>query len=419
MKPLNLEKVVDYLVECGKGRTDKEMAAAWAEEAINVGEWMRDYLGGDITESLQTGYHPTYDGVEEISSWAPTVGAGTWQIEGEGLFKILSDAVEDRGIQVLTETSAKELLTNLDGEVVGLLAEAGGSQLAIKAKRAVILTCGGFEHNDWMKQHYLKTYPVYGFSNTGNTGDAITMAGKLGARIWKISELAGFLAHKFPGEDRTWLSMLQFVIGGYSAIIVNRHGERFTNETLSYDTFHKELNRYDPVTDEYPNVPAYCIIDEATKTTLPMGYGPGWSTDNNAEIEKGWIIKADTIGELATKIGMDPETLEATVDKYNEYCAAGEDPDYGRTALIPIGDGPYYAMEGYPGTTSTWGGPKINTKAQIVDTYEQVIPRLYAAGVASCGVLGFWYFGNGGNLGDAFAFGRIAGRAAAAETSWE
>ena len=410
--PLNLDRVVGYLVACGKGLVDEEMATAWAQEAINVPDWAKA-LGGDVVESPGPGYHPQYEGAEEIVSWAPA------QATGAEMYKILSDAMNTRGIEVMLETPATELVATSEGEVVGVVSESNGTKLYVKAKRAVILTCGGFDWNDWMKQQYLRVHPVYSMASPGNTGDAIAMAGKLGAKLWKISELAGFVAHKFAGDERTWLSMLQFVIGNFGAIIVSKYGKRFTDETLSYDAYHKALDYFDPATDDYPNVPCYCMFDEAARLAIPMGYGPGWSADNLEEIEKGWIVKADTIKELGSKIGIDPETLDSTVSQYNQYCTAGQDPDFGRKALKAFGAPPYYAIEGYPGTTSTWGGPKINTKAQVEDTYEQVIPRLYTAGVASCGVQGFYYPGNGSNLGDCFAFGCIAGWNAAAEEPWE
>jgi succinate dehydrogenase/fumarate reductase flavoprotein subunit len=142
-----------------------------------------------------------------------------------------------------------------------------------------------------------------------------------------------------------------------------------------------------------------------------------WSKDNSAEIEKGWIKKADTISELAEKIGRDPKVLEETVSRYNRYCEAGEDPDFGREAklLLPIKTPPYYAMEQTPAVLNTQGGPRRNKHAQIVDPNGDPIPRLYSAGELGS-IYGNCYNG-GGNNGENMAFGQIAGRNAAAEKS--
>jgi succinate dehydrogenase/fumarate reductase flavoprotein subunit len=143
-----------------------------------------------------------------------------------------------------------------------------------------------------------------------------------------------------------------------------------------------------------------------------------WSSDNTEEIKKGWIMKADTIGELATKIGMNPKTLEETVSTYNRNCALGTDP-FGKPKewLVTIDSPPYYAIKQFPGGPNTQGGAERNVRCQILDTNDNPIPRLYSAGEFGS-FYGFLYEG-GGNIAECLATGRIAGRNAAAEKPWE
>jgi succinate dehydrogenase/fumarate reductase flavoprotein subunit len=148
----------------------------------------------------------------------------------------------------------------------------------------------------------------------------------------------------------------------------------------------------------------------------------GWSKDNMAEIEKGWIMKAGTIKGLAEVMAepeLPPEKLEATVSRWNEFCEAGEDKDFGRTgrSLVKIATPPYYAVRYWPGGFSTCGGPRKNAEGQVMGANGKPIGRLYAAG--SLGhTLGQAYSMAGANYCECFVWGRITGRNAAALTSW-
>jgi succinate dehydrogenase/fumarate reductase flavoprotein subunit len=143
-----------------------------------------------------------------------------------------------------------------------------------------------------------------------------------------------------------------------------------------------------------------------------------WSADSSVEIARGWIVKADTLADLAVKIKKDPVALQKTVTTWNEYVAAGKDPEYGRAAtqMAAIQTPPYYAAEFVPTFVNTQGGPRRNKDAQIVDLDGNPIPRLYSAGELGS-IYSFCYQG-GGNVGECMAFGRIAGNNAASESSW-
>jgi predicted flavoprotein YhiN len=156
-----------------------------------------------------------------------------------------------------------------------------------------------------------------------------------------------------------------------------------------------------------------------------------WSPDNHEAIENGWLLSANSIGELAGKMQAaqaqsqaslhskfpftDHSTLteasvQAAIDKYNTYCASGTDPDFGRPAsgMAPISTGPFYAMQNYPLTYNTLGGPKRNAKCQVVDMDNNPIPHLYSAG--EMGSFYGWMYNGGSNIGECLCTGQIAAR---------
>ncbi len=177
-------------------------------------------------------------------------------------------------------------------------------------------------------------------------------------------------------------------------------------------------------------LPVHVVFDETMRKAGPL-YSPRtffcwhsiiehyeWSKDNSVELSKGWIVQADTLADLATKIGKKPEALEKTIAGWNASCAAGNDAEFGRPTqkMAPIGTPPYYAMELVPTFTNTQGGPRRNRLAQILDTKGTPIPRLYSAG--EMGSIYSWLYQGSGNLGECIAFGRIAGENAAKEKPW-
>ena len=142
-----------------------------------------------------------------------------------------------------------------------------------------------------------------------------------------------------------------------------------------------------------------------------------WSGDNSVELEKGWIKRGKTVADLASNIGLDPTTLEATVGHWNKDSGSGIDTEFGRTLMLsPLSEGPYYAVELSPSMLNTQGGPRRNNKAQIVKPDGTPIPRLYSAGELGS-IYSYLYQGTG-NIGECLAFGRIAGREMAALSSW-
>ncbi|MDA8125976.1 MAG: FAD-dependent oxidoreductase [Deltaproteobacteria bacterium] len=356
---------------------------------------------------------------------------------GPAFFKHISEAVEKRGIPVLWETPAVRLITE-QGEVRGVVANRAGKEIRIKARRAVVLTCGGFEYNDWMKENYLRTYPVYFTGNPANTGDGVNMALEAGAALWHMNKASWRTVLKFPELPCAFSTQHHT-----SSVFVDKRGKRFSSERYKGHSFGYELTNFDCSVNCYPKVPCYWIFDETRRLHSPLVLEAGacnppggvmgdifylWSQDNQAEIDRGWIMKADTLEELGAKILADPDNqglmnpavLAATVRQYNGYCETGEDLDFhkDKNSLQPLAKPPYYAVKLWPGGPNTQGGPKRNTKGQIVHPDNSPIPRLYSAGELGS-FYGMLYPVGGGNLAECIAFGRISGANAAAEKLWD
>jgi 3-oxosteroid 1-dehydrogenase len=429
----------------------KETLSSLAEKMTDNSRWMRA-IGADtgISDekktfaSMVTGKAPEYtpDGGFILSDFPDLPGADSSCVytpkphggytTGPLFFKLLTDAVEMRNIDVLWETAARRLVIE-DGKVTGVLVNRKGKPHAIRARCAVILTCGGFEFNDWMKQNYLRCSPAYFTGNPANTGDGINMALEAGAALWHMNNASWRAVMKFP-EFPIALATQHH---SQASIFVDKTGRRFTSERYRLHTFGYDLIAFsnDLI---YPRVPFYWIFDEKRRAMGPLVSEHGalarlrgtpdsslfsWSEDNLDEIERGWIIKTDSLEELAGKIRKETDNndlmhatvLEETVKKYNSFCRKKVDTEFNRppASLAPLTDPPFYAVKLWPGGPNTQGGPKRNKRAQVLRPDDTPIPRLYAAGELGS-VWGMLYQG-GGNLGECIAFGRIAGENAAAQ----
>jgi succinate dehydrogenase/fumarate reductase flavoprotein subunit len=349
------------------------------------------------------------------------------------MWNLVKANVEQRGIQVLYSTPATQLIQNpLTGEILGVQAETEGVKNYVKANKAVVLTCGGFNNNQDMIRDYMKDYVFcYPLGTPYNTGDGIKMAMAVGADLWHISVLAGPLyGFKPPNRDFTQSGQN---FPGYSFIYVGPDGTRFTNELQSQRhgsiNYHGAWTAQSMPVSNYPLQTMYWILDSATMSKGPLFQYSGsgwsdlvdvytWSKDNSAEIKAGWISQAATISGLAGIIKLDPNVLNQTISTYNGYCAAGNDLAFGRSPsmMAPLTTPPYYALPLVPQAYCTRGGPRRNEYGQILNALGNPIPRLYEAG--ELGSLDSFNAYVGTALGEDLVYGRISGANAAAEIPW-
>ncbi len=422
--PTNVPEGIEYITALSYGLTDRESIKALAEELAKNNNWL---TGLGIVPKEITIFNPEYPelpGSKAVKTWANNGVTG-----GGALYDPMRKQVNDRGIEVLYETPAKELIRN-DGEVLGVRAEKAGKRLDIRAKRGVVLACGGFEFDFDMQRQYLPAWPIYGIGSTANTGDGVRMAQKAGAALWHMNNaLAGVGAIEID-HPRLGRMPIPMYIMSNAFILVDQEGKRFINEKrpARHGFGQKEyLFFFDAIHGQwFPRIPCYAVFDAAMLRAplVPPGWKFSWfnwysdhiwSKDNSAEIEKGWITAAPTVGELAAKLKVKPETLENTIGSYNGFCEAKEDREFGRPAntLVKLEKPLYAAVKLFPMMYNTQGGPKRNNRCQVVDPYDRPIPRLYSAG--ELGAFWGWMYNGGGNLSECMATGRMAGRNVAAE----
>jgi succinate dehydrogenase/fumarate reductase flavoprotein subunit len=433
-------KYLEALCQAGEGMywTEKDMIRVWIEYTAGNRAWL-EARGGSFLETPIAAEYPQLPGCESMVRYH-------FRGSGLGFAKFLSEQVKGRNIPVMYDSAATKLLTDLKGQVVGVEAEnrtdGKTKQIRVRAAKGVILTCGGFEFNEAMKLNYLKVYPTYFTGSEANTGDGIKMALGVGADLWHMNCVSAHTVMKFPGFPNAFYAALVPGPGpsphseagkvdpaqqcGY--VVTDRYGRRIINEdnfraTPPGHTYYYELAFFDSQRLVYPRVPSYWIFDRKRVEMGPLPRhafgvtGPSrlyeWSKDNSHEIAKGWVLTANTIRDLARVLEMSPDILEDTIAKYNRYCEKGSDPDFGRGSvdLIPIEQPPYFAVKLWPGGANTQGGPKRNTKAEVLNTDGEPIPGLYSAGELGA-IFGMLYPG-AGSLADCVAFGRIAGKSAA------
>ena len=430
LNPDSIEGAVAYLTAmCGPYEVPEDMVQVWAEEVCQNNDWISS-IGGDPQEhQFQVGIEypelPGSDTVHKFHNGDILGYSETW--------KFFDKAVQERPIEILYETPGKELIQNdITKEIIGVKAIRDGKPYYVKATKGVILTCGGFENNQEMIRNYLPGIP-YCYTNGSpyNEGDGITMAMTVGAELWHMNNFAGPSFALKVDEFPTSFSMqaLHFskeTPGGM--IVIGSNGGRFWDE--KYKTHHGKVKNNGVWAPLTAPCPLYMIFDHTLLTSGPLydkeprsAWNPmvdqyDWSDSNEAELAKGWIKKADTIEDLADQINHDPAVLQDTINKWNYSCELGEDIEYGRKLMLnSLVTAPFYAVELSPTMLNTQGGPRRNTDAQIIRPDGSPIPRLYSAGELGS-IYSYLYQGTG-NIGECFAFGRIAARNAVADSPWD
>ena len=435
-----------------------ELAALFSERAVdNLPFLMRldpefkpGRLGGaafpNFPGAKESGYRTYRSSYIGKSVYESTIDKPKNQkMNGEAFFACLQFGVESRkNIRVVYDTPASRLVTNDAGEVLGVIATQAGKPIAVKAKRAVVLTCGGYEYNMAMRKAFLEGPGVDGWAFYGspfNTGDGIEMALKVGAGLMKAGKAASRIITAVPIRvNGLRMGLITDSVGAPNSIVVDNYGKRYENEVLvtidpSRYFFYKAAVQFDIVKLDYPRTPSWMVFDETLRarrcitsqgiSTAGYGFVP-WAPDNLDAIERGWILKGDTLEELAAKIKahgdnkgkLDEAAFVRAVAKFNESCAAGKDEEFGRKvdAAGTITKPPYYALPLYAGGPNTKGGISANARREVLDWAGKPVPRLYTAGEISS-AFKFVYQG-GGNLTECITFGRVAGENAAKLKAW-
>lgn len=400
---------------------DDETIRVWAEESVRNRDWLSQMGAPGFNVFANSGRDADWPGNSAIKAYQIAKEDGTSGV-GVDFFAFLEGLVAQRGIGVLWGVAATRLVRDANGIVLGVIADApGGRRLSIRATRAVIVTTGGFEFDAAAQRTYMSAYPMTYYGNPQNTGDGMRMCQEAGADLWHMTVLGGGLKFKF--DDFPTAFATSFGTGSY--MIVDRTGKRYKSETAlgGYSGYWNALV-YDTIEYTWPRIPSWFVFDEKRRTAgrlVPTLFGAAgpigmyeWSADNSAEIARGWIHSAPTIEALAAQIGVDAAALTGEAGQFNDAIATGTD-SLGRPvgSMAALDSPPYYAVALWPGLNNTFGGPRRNARAQVLDAFGSPIPRLYSAG--ELGSIFVQYPQGGANIGECLAFGRIAGSNAAAE----
>lgn len=322
------------------------------------------------------------------------------------------------GIPIWTDCPVTGLITR-DRSVRGVTARRAGQEVRIAAK-AVLIDSGGFARNRAMRDQYQPhpTSTEWTNANPGDTGEVMQMAMELGAAT-AVMDLAWWNSISTPPNGARAINVID--LSKPHSILVDAKGQRFVNESTSYVAVGIAMYERQKTAGA---VPAYAILESRHRERYMWGgVKPGLVPEE--WISSGYMIRANTVAELARKCGIDPAGLEATVGRFNQYAVSGKDAEYGRgdsaynrffgdptvepnPNLGVIERPPFYAVKIFPGDVGTAGGLVTDENARVIDKNGNAIPGLYATGNATAPVVGRSYPGAGASISSAAVFGFIA-----------
>ena len=376
-----IEVFFEDTMKGGKNLNNPDLVKILVTSAAGSVEWLTS-LGADLSDVGRLG------GATNNRTHRPTGGGAV----GAHLVSVLKDNAEKSSIEIRTENKVVEILAD-NGAVKGVKVETASGNYNVFAK-AVIIASGGFGASQEMVVKFKADLKGFGTTNhPGATGDAIKLVEPLDVALVDMEQI-----QTHPTVIPVKNKMITEAVRGNGAILVNRSGERFINELQTRDVVSAaEL--------EQEGKTGFLFFDQNVRDSLKA-------------IEKyakaGFLTQADSIADLAKAMGLDPKSLEASVEKYNSYAKAGKDPEFGRVDFpVVFNKAPYYMVEVGPAVHHTMGGIKINTNAEVIGNSGNVVKGLYAAGEVTGGVHGANRLG-GNALSDIITFGRLAGKNATA-----
>lgn len=384
----------------GDYQGDPELVWTLVSNAYDAIQWTKElgmeWLGEEAVFTVSGGLWPR--------AWKPAMAAGT------GFFDTYTKYIDKTDkIDLLLNTKADEILVNDAGAACGIVCTGEtGNTITINANSVVVAT-GGFSKNVQMRMTYDCIWgtldeSVKSTNHEGATGDGVKMLQKLQADFIQMGNI-----QLLPLGDPVTGSLSGNIEHGVdSRIFVNKSGLRYGDEGGRRDDMTRDLFAQEDAT-------MWIVMDSDT-------YPTGDEVNNFGEtanqlVEAGRAVKADTLDELAEKMGVDAENLKATIAEYNRYCEGGDlegqADQFGRTLFgKPIDTAPFYAGARVPTVHHTMGGVRIDTQCRVYNESGEIIRNLYAAGEVTGGIHGTNRLG-GNALTDTVVFGRIAGESAA------
>lgn len=419
--PDSREEAIEYIRHATLGQSDPELAATFVDQCNGAIEFLRELgIEWDFMPHFND-YYPHFPGGKPRGRSLRPVSADGQPLAGAQLTQLMLDAADRLGVAFALNTSARRLIVDDDGAVVGIAAETEGAETYFKARRGVVLAAGGFDHNEAMVKNFLRGPLYYTSAVPTDTGDGHMMGMAVGAGLRNMNERWGWPVF-YDADKQVAVSALATELGKPGSLVVNKQAQRILNEAGPYDSVARAFFTFDTNAYEYPNIPSYAIIDSQHRRRYSFALIPP------GEPLPEWIRRADSLRELAALLEIDADALAATVTRFNAQAVQGIDPDFHRgesdfdlitagdsarddlrnPCLAPLIEPPYYAAAIWPGALGTSGGLQTNTRAQVVNVWGNVIPGLYAVGNTAASPLAGGYPGGGGTLSAGLTFAYIA-----------
>jgi 3-oxosteroid 1-dehydrogenase len=355
--------------------------------------------------------------------WAKVRGKKMMASGGHMLIARLRAAMLEHQIPLWLSAPLVQLLTDSDGRVIGALVSKDGTTRRIRARGGVVMTTGGFERNAEMRAQYQQE-PVdtaWTLGSVGSTGDGHLAGQQVGAALGLMDDAWWGPGILLPSGAASFCLNERQEGGG---IIVNGAGRRYTNESAPYVNVVHDM--YAGHATGVSHVPSWFVIHELFRKRYKLGPLLPRQPIPKEWFDSGVAVQAPTIRELAGKMGVPADELEATVTRFNGFAATGVDLDFHRgesaydsyyadphtkpnPCLGALDTPPFYAFKLVPGDLGTKGGLVCDEHSRVLREDGSVIDGLYAAGNASASVTGHEYPGPGATIGPAAAFAFIAG----------
>jgi len=357
-------------------------------------------------------------------------GRGMTLTNGNALVGRLAKSAFDLKIPLWLSSPVRELIIE-NGAVRGARVAHEGRTVEVRTRRGVVLACGGFPHDVARRKAMFPHAPSgaehYSPGPTGNTGDGLRMAEAVGGRVEdRLPHAAAWVPVSLTTrKDGSRGVMPHFIDRAKPGVIaVTADGERFANEANSYHDFVQAM-----VGAARPGreIAAFLVCDHPTLRKYGLGCVPPFPMPLRHHLKTGYLLRGNTLAELAAKAGIDPSRFEATVAAFNAAAADGTDPAFGKgtraynryqgdaqhgpnPCVAPLQQGPFYAIKMVIGDLGTYAGIRTDADARVLDAEGRPIEGLYAAGNDMASIMGGNYPGAGITLGPALTFGYIAGR---------
>lgn len=414
MNDITVEKAFNMFMEYTHYNVDARLVKRYFEQSAETIEWLEE-MGVEFEGAFR--YFPKSEATWHIVKTDQGIGPRAASFMNKALYA----RAQELGVEFLLETPAKKILSK-EGKVVGVLAtNKDGEEVEIKCKAVIVCTGGAGSNKELIKTEtgYNHGTDLFSFAIPGLMGDGLRMAWEAGADKLPVRiEMAA----NFEGIDELPQGVANVFL--QPNILVNKHGRRVMNED------HMQNSTYlSNVVAHQKDKVCYSIVDSTiVKYYIKNGVDNVSLVRTNPDVSDFYdgvkmseelgigLVAADTIEELAKKIGVKAETLEETIDDYNDYCDSVDEEFFkDHRYMRPLRKGPYYAAAVRAGGYGTVGGIRINENCEACDKDFEPVPGLYAAGADSCNIYddSYMFLLPGNSMGYAVNTGRIAGMSAA------